>query len=80
MVRGLESRCPDGLQRLRIGSAVLVSLLATTAVLASAQPEGPPTYQHAQGVTFEPVATRAVRLEAQLADGYSGGILEWRIE
>ena len=40
---------------IRVGSAVLVSLLATTAAPASAQPEEPPTYEHAQGVTFEPV-------------------------
>jgi DUF1680 family protein len=30
-------------------------------------------------VTFDPVATAALRLEVRLQDGYSGGILEWRI-
>jgi DUF1680 family protein len=35
------------------------------------------TYNRA---TFEPVKTNALRLEAQLRDGYSGGILEWRVE
>lgn len=38
-----------------IGSAVIVALLATTAAPGSAQSEEPPTYEHAQGVTFEPV-------------------------
>lgn len=31
-------------------------------------------------VEFDPVKTSAVRLEIQLQDGYSGGILEWRID
>ena len=31
-------------------------------------------------VTFEPLATRALRLEVQLQDGWSGGILEWKVE
>ena len=31
-------------------------------------------------VTFDPVQTRAVRLEVQLQAGWSGGILEWRLE
>ena len=31
-------------------------------------------------VTFAPVTTAALRLEAKLQDGYSAGILEWRVE
>jgi hypothetical protein len=31
-------------------------------------------------VTFDPVRTRALRIEAQLQPGFSGGILEWRVE
>jgi hypothetical protein len=31
-------------------------------------------------VTFEPVTTTALRLEVQLQPGWSGGILEWRVE
>lgn len=31
-------------------------------------------------VTFDPVATRALRLEVQLQPEWSGGILEWRVE
>jgi hypothetical protein len=31
-------------------------------------------------VTFAPVATGALRIEAQLQDEFSGGILEWRVE
>jgi hypothetical protein len=31
-------------------------------------------------VTFEPVETKALRLQVQLQPGYSGGILEWRVE
>ncbi|MCX8156022.1 MAG: glycoside hydrolase family 127 protein [Verrucomicrobiae bacterium] len=31
-------------------------------------------------VTFAPVETRALRLEVQLQPGWSGGILEWRVE
>jgi hypothetical protein len=31
-------------------------------------------------VTFEPVRTSAVRIEVQLYEGFSGGILEWRVE
>ena len=31
-------------------------------------------------VSFEPVTTRAVRLEVELQDGYSGGVLEWRLQ
>jgi DUF1680 family protein len=31
-------------------------------------------------VTFEPVMTRALRLEVQLQSGWSGGILEWKVE
>ena len=30
------------------------------------------------GVSFEPVVTSALRLEAELQPGFSGGILEWR--
>ena len=30
-------------------------------------------------ITFEPVTTREVRLEVQLREGVSGGILEWRV-
>mgnify|MGYP000533675282 CR=1 FL=1 len=30
-------------------------------------------------VAFKPVATKAVRLEAELQSGFSGGILEWRV-
>jgi hypothetical protein len=30
-------------------------------------------------VTFEPVETTGLRLEVQLQDGFSGGILEWRV-
>ena len=30
-------------------------------------------------VEFEPVTTRRLRLEIQLQEGYSTGILEWRI-
>ncbi|MGQ9823257.1 MAG: hypothetical protein ACUVQK_15500 [Thermogutta sp.] len=29
---------------------------------------------------FEPVETTRVRLYVKLRDGYSGGILEWRVE
>ncbi|HNT89491.1 MAG TPA: glycoside hydrolase family 127 protein, partial [Candidatus Hydrogenedentes bacterium] len=29
---------------------------------------------------FGPVATDAIRIEAQLQDGFSGGVLEWRVE
>jgi len=29
---------------------------------------------------FEPVQTQAVRLEVQLKDGFSGGILEWKVQ
>ena len=29
-------------------------------------------------VTFAPVTTTALRLEVQLQDGFSGGILRWR--
>ena len=31
-------------------------------------------------VTFDAVETRALRLEVQLQPGWSGGILEWRVE
>ncbi|HZW08473.1 MAG TPA: beta-L-arabinofuranosidase domain-containing protein [Phycisphaerales bacterium] len=31
-------------------------------------------------VTFEPVTTDALRLEVQLREGYSGGVLEWSVE
>ncbi len=31
-------------------------------------------------VTFDKVTTSALRLEVQLQDGYSGGILEWRVK
>jgi hypothetical protein len=31
-------------------------------------------------VAFEPVRTTAIRLEVKLRDGFSGGILEWRVE
>ena len=31
-------------------------------------------------VTFEPVSTDALRLEIQLQEGYSGGVLEWSID
>jgi len=30
-------------------------------------------------VTFEPIATTAIRLKVELQDGVSGGILEWRL-
>jgi hypothetical protein len=30
-------------------------------------------------VTFDPVATDGLRIEAVLQPGYSGGILEWRV-
>jgi hypothetical protein len=30
-------------------------------------------------VTFEPIEATGLRIEAQLADGFSGGILEWRV-
>ena len=30
-------------------------------------------------VTFEPVTTRALRIEVQLQPDFSGGILEWRL-
>jgi hypothetical protein len=29
--------------------------------------------------TFEPVTTTAIRLEVQLQENFSGGILEWRL-
>jgi hypothetical protein len=32
------------------------------------------------GVEFEPVETNGLRLEAQLQEEHSGGILEWRVE
>lgn len=31
-------------------------------------------------VTFKPVKTTALRLEAKLKDGYSGGVLEWKVK
>jgi hypothetical protein len=31
-------------------------------------------------VDFAPRTTTALRLEARLQDGFSGGILEWRVE
>ena len=31
------------------------------------------------GVAFRPVRTTALRLDVRLADGFSGGILEWRV-
>jgi len=31
-------------------------------------------------IEISPVSTTAVKLEIQLQDGYSGGILEWKIE
>ena len=31
-------------------------------------------------VTFDAVTSKAVRLEAKLRDGFSGGILEWKVE
>jgi hypothetical protein len=31
-------------------------------------------------VAFEPVKTEALRIEVQLSDGFSGGILEWRFD
>jgi hypothetical protein len=31
-------------------------------------------------VTFDPVETTALRLEVQLQPGWSGGILEWRVQ
>ena len=31
-------------------------------------------------VAFEPVKTRSMRLEVKLQPGFSGGILEWRVE
>ncbi len=31
-------------------------------------------------VTFQPVMTTGLRLEAQLQPGFSGGILEWQVE
>jgi hypothetical protein len=31
-------------------------------------------------VTFEPVESPCLRIEVKLQDGFSGGILEWRIE
>jgi hypothetical protein len=31
-------------------------------------------------VTFDPVETKALRIEVSLQDGWSGGILEWRVE
>lgn len=31
-------------------------------------------------VTFEPVTTRALRLEVQLQDKWSGGVLEWKVK
>lgn len=30
-------------------------------------------------VSFEPVTTREIRLEAKLKEGYSGGVLKWRV-
>jgi hypothetical protein len=30
-------------------------------------------------VTFKPVTVKAVRLEVKLREGFSGGILEWRV-
>lgn len=30
-------------------------------------------------VTFEPVTTRALRVEARLRPEFSGGVLEWRL-
>lgn len=34
----------------------------------------------ANRVTFDPVKTGALRIEAQLQPGFSGGILEWKVE
>jgi hypothetical protein len=31
-------------------------------------------------VAFDPVETKALRIEVQLQSGWSGGILEWRVE
>jgi hypothetical protein len=31
-------------------------------------------------VTFDAVETTAIRLEVRLSEGFSGGILEWRVE
>ena len=31
-------------------------------------------------VTFKPVTTAALRIEAQLPSKFSGGILEWKVE
>jgi hypothetical protein len=31
-------------------------------------------------VTFEPITTSALRIEAQLQPNWSGGILEWQVE
>jgi hypothetical protein len=30
--------------------------------------------------TFEPVKTSALRIKAKLQEGYSAGVLEWRVE
>jgi hypothetical protein len=34
----------------------------------------------ANRLVFEPVTTVALRLEVQLQHGFSGGILEWKVE
>jgi DUF1680 family protein len=39
-----------------------------------------PTASEDNRVTFEPVETRALRIEVQLEADWSGGILEWRVE
>jgi hypothetical protein len=35
---------------------------------------------HFNRVAFAPVETKALRLEVQLQPGWSGGILEWKVE
>ena len=30
-------------------------------------------------IDFKPVTTAALRIEVQLQDGYSGGVMEWRV-
>jgi hypothetical protein len=50
----------------------------------AAQPGGGAAYgckaDQFNGVRFKPVGTRGLRLEVQLQEKFSGGILEWRVE
>ena len=40
----------------------------------------PPARDQWNSMTFDRVKTTALRIEAQLRPGFSGGILEWRVK